>query len=304
MDLTRCSSFKARLLYPRGNPFENDRIYGIGAVLVGHRCYIFGGYSEVEVKLYIFDTSSNSWASSAVLNSKTVCGQVRVHFMVADILFAFVLGNNSHVYELVTLDLLEPSEWRSVDSTKPPAFPPGVSGCFVERRGETLVTYQKDRTLRTGVEVLRIDSHSWYTPTIKGTPPLLERNHCSCAIGYQVFAMGQYHEVDHLCLSILDVTALPFVWSTPIGGTYFPRKRFLFQASCTVNRIFLYGGFDGEASFDVFSIKDEKWLSSVPFKTNWSAGTSENAVVQTSNKLIVFGGFQLPARNPLEISPG
>ena len=303
MDLTTCSSFKARRLHPDQNPFGGNALRGIGSILVGHKCFIFGGLQEEPVMLHIYDRKKNNWSSKQILRNRLAHGQVKMAFTVSDTLFAYVRHYMDRVYYLMTLDLVTPEHWDLVPSNYMPSLTFGVSGCFVERRGEGIVT-TPDRSLQpTVVVAFRVEDNVWYSPRVKGKTPRLAVDHSSCATGYQVFVTGEDPSLNRLNLHVLNVTALPFVWSTPVGGSYFPQKRYLFQSSCTVNRIFVYGGFNGKKCFDVYSIREQCWLKNVEFDTDWEDGTGNNAVVQTSEVIIVFGGLGLPARTPLVITP-
>ena len=303
MDLTTCSSFKARRLKPDQNPFRESFLCGIGAVLVGNKCFVFGGNSEEPTLIYIYDSQKNSWTSKHVSRDTVTYGQVKMSFTVDDTLFAYVRQYIDRVYYLVNLDLVNPDSWDVVQAQATPNLTFGVSDCYVERRGEAVVTTPYVGLTPTTVVVYRVNGKSWYSPRVKGKNPMLAADHSSCASGLTVFVMGENRYVDRLNLHVLDVTALPFVWSTPETGCYFPKKRYLFGTSCTVNRIFVYGGFNGKTSFDVYSISDQRWLENLEFDTDWESGTADNAVVQTAEKIIVFAGLRLPARTPLEITP-
>lgn len=304
MDLSSCSSFKARLLRPSGNPFNNRLQYGLGAVQIGHKCVLVGGYSERTPKVYVYDLNRNRWLSFLPQNHEVAMGRVKVIFTIGDTLYAYLWREGQmRKYVLITYDLIEFSDWHEIDTKDPPTLPYGVSGCFVERRGEAVVTSPQKTAISGAVVVYRVRDKSWFHPKTTGEPPLLDMNHATCSAGTSVFAIGDSKEAPHLCLFHLDVTALPFVWSRPVGGNYFPRSRYLFQASCTVKRIFVYGGYAGNRAFDVYSIQEKRWLTNIRMDNEWRDGTSENAVVQSEERLIVFGGFQLPAQTPLEITP-
>ena len=284
-----------------GYEFVSNKIYGVGAVQTGHKCFVIGGFQDYSNQIYVYDLNANHWSAFRIDGGDIVYGQVKMIFNIADILFAYVWHDRYHVYNLVALELLELKQWRKVEHKRHPILSSGVSGCLIEQRGEAVITCPKAGAKPSDVWVFRIKDKSWLSPTTKGNQPWLEADHCSCTTGLQVFVLGGRY-LSYFGLHILDVTTLPYRWSTPSGLGYSPKPRFCFQASCTVKRIFVYGGFSGEDSFDVFLIKEQRWLKGPRFESNWSSGTSCNAVVQTAEKLLVFGGFSLPAQTPLEIS--
>lgn len=303
MDLTTCSSFKGKILRAGWNPFGRGKHFGHGAVQVGHRCFIVGGYSRHETSVYVYDVQKETWFQLKPSNHRLAFGRVKAIFTVADLLYAYVWQERGpRNYALVTYDLVEMSDWYVVDAKRSPNLRYGVSGCFVERRGEAVITSPRSHSSPGTVMVYRVAEKSWYQPQVKGAPPLLDMNHSTCSTGSSVFAMGNSGGAPRMCLFLLDVTRLPFVWSMPVGGDYQPCNRYLFQASCTVNRIFVYGGYSGVRSFDVYSIPEKRWLTKFRMDNEWTAGTSENAVVQSSERLLIFGGFELPAHTPLEIT--
>ena len=303
MNLSTCSSFKARLLRPLTDPFANNAKYGHGAVQVGHRCVLVGGYSELSVYVYIYDLNKNSWERFLPLDDYLAYGRVKMIFTAADTLFAYVWQEgNRRKYELLAFDLVEMLGWRVVEAKDAPVLPWGASGCFVERRGEAMVISAKPGH-SCNISIYHVEGKRWSQPKVTGKPPRLDMNHASCSTRLFVFVMGKIFPATHLYLFMLDVTRVPFAWSALIDSNYSPRSRYLFAASCTRNRIFVYGGYDGERSFDVYSIREKRWLTSFQMDNEWTNGTSENAVVQSEERLLVFGGFQLPSQTPLEITP-
>lgn len=303
MDLTTCSSFKGRVLWPADNVFDASKIYGVGAALVGHRCFVLGGFHRRHDKLYIYDIKNNRWSFSEIRNNLLVYGQVKVVFTVADTLYAFVWSHDipERCHKL-SMDVLELKEWQILtNSGDAPTISSGFSGCFVEPRGEAIITCPLSDENSTTVLAYRIEEKRWYSPKVKGESPRLQRDHATCTTRLKVFALGG-RVVNYLSLYVLDVSSVPYIWSKPVGLDYTPKSRFCFEVACTVNRIFVYGGFGGESAFDVFSLREHRWLPRVPFDTDHPTGTSSNAMVQTAEKLMVFGGFFLTINTPLEIT--
>ena len=64
-DLETSFSFTGTVAKPSGNPFSNDKQLGIGAVLVGKTCLMFGGCSrrDEEHRIYTYDYVNMSWKS-------------------------------------------------------------------------------------------------------------------------------------------------------------------------------------------------------------------------------------------------
>ena len=320
MDLAHCSEFQGRRVASTGNPFNNNRQYGLGVVPVGHLFVLFGGYSERSIGgprgIYVFDSTRCEWSSFPVVGQHVVVGRVKMHFVVDDTLFAYVWDDTKETYTFVTLNLVAMDAWRSVGAMSLPRTGMGTSGSFVERRKEALLF--GGALGRSDLFVYSLSRKSWSTPQTAGEPPPSRHNHATCSVGYKLFVVGGLgiESQGNLDLHVLNMEGARFVWSNlkePQG--YVPCSRYLFAVSCNRARLFVYGGYGGEENFDVYSIQENRWFKAVQeqsqnssqnevlFNTDWSQGTSEHGVVQMDEKLWIFGGFELPVRTPMVITP-
>lgn len=321
MDLDTCISLRAKLRLPKSNPYSVSRNYGLGAVAVGHKCFVFGGYQSAGLQrpscyVFIYDTVQNDWTAAETANSEVVYGRVKMSFIEEDVLYVYSWHENRRKYFFAQLDLVEPKEWLPVDSTELPLMESGTQGCYVESRREGVVIDTPIHSKKfVEVVVYKLGNKSWYRPLTTGKPPWGRINHALCSFGNRLFVLGGtmlQKPTGQLDLHILTMVSTRFSWSSPTFKGYTPRRRYLFQATCTANRLFIYGGFNDCSCFEVYSIPDRRWhklsgrsggTSEIEFASDWTSGTSENAAVQTANKLWVFGGFQLPVKSPLLIEP-
>lgn len=316
MDLDDCRALRCRRMVPNKNPFEVRRHYGIGAVLFGHKCLIFGGYKGFKTParfVYVYNTVSNSWKKLEAANYGLVFGRVKMAFVLDDSLIAYVWHKMKHAYNLVNLNLVLLSEWQSVHQKDPPKIGIGTAGCYIEARNEAVVVGGKGGP-KLLVYVYVVAASSWYRPEVKGKAPNRRMNHAVCSSGSNMFVVGGTHlslrDDFKLDLHILTMRGREFVWSSPKIPGYAPRDRYLFQATSSGKRIFVYGGYNGVTSFDFYDIAENRWRSAggsgkengVKYITNWSKGTSEYASVQTRQTLWIFGGFQLDPYTPLKIT--
>lgn len=305
LNLSNCHGFKGTRLSPSGNPFSNSKQYGIAAALVGHRCVIVGGYSERlrrGQRVYVYNTKTNRWSSKVPMLHELAFGRAKMIFTLEDKLFAFVWHHDSNCYNFLQLDLVEMEEWRMVHEEKPPLMVFGAAGCLIEQRREALVSVGfSNHTVIHSYNFLR---SKWSKPRTGGKRPPYRENHATCSVDMQVFILGGAFQTNFLDVHILDVSVVPYTWSSPLlRPGYRPTARYLFQAVGTRKRIVVYGGYGGQKRFDVYSIPEKRWLQNIRFDTDWLGGTSENAVAFTEQKMWVFGGFQLDARTPLLITP-
>lgn len=327
MDAEKSTSFKCIKLTPRGNPFGVNYHYGIGAILVGHRCLIFGGYKHHHNRVparfvYVYDTNTNSWGSVEPNNYALSFGQVKMSFLVEDSMFSYTWHEQKRIYQFANLNVVSLEEWALVNAKNMPRVSVGTAGCYVECRNEAILF---GGGTSTEVHVFKVESRSWYIPDTKGHPPLPRENHALCSTRNVVFVAGgtiirgrqDSPATKMLDLHLLTIEKRSFTWSHPrieasLSGGYMPKRRYLFSMTCVQNRVFVFGGYAGKSAFDVYSIKSNQWFTRVvdddpsdpiiSFAGNWSLGTKEHAAVQTPQKLWIFGGFDLPPQTPLLIT--
>ena len=328
MDLEDSTSFKCEKLLPEGNPFRVNYHYGIGAVQLGHRCIIFGGYKHHHNRVpaqyvYIYDTVTNSWTCAKPDNFALSFGQVKMSFVVEDAMFSYTWHEHKRVYQFANLDVVGMDEWSIVKDRNQPRVAIGTAGCYVELRNEAILF---GGGCSTAVHVFGVEDKAWYTPETKGSAPLPRENHALCSNHNVVYVAGgtifrrdpETPSMKMLDLHLLTIESETFTWSSPTVGAngtsgYLPRRRYLFTMTCVRNRVFVFGGYAGKSAFDVYSIKSNQWFTRnipeddpeepvITFAGNWSLGTKEHAAVQTPDKLWIFGGFDLPPQTPLLIT--
>lgn len=320
MDLDTCNALLCERRIPDNNPFEVDKHYGLGLVLCGHKCIVFGGYKAYRTParfLYIYDTVKNSWKSVMTANHDIAYGRVKMSFIYNDKLIAYIWHEKKGKYNLSAIDLVHYRVWQGLATSNPPNIGSGTAGCYIERRKEAIVLGGKG-SLDFNVHVYNLKTGNWYEPRVTGEEPQLRMNHAVCATGSKMFVLGgtilggkTYRRYNpNLDLHILTMLQTSFTWSSPVVQGYAPSNRFLFQATCTENRVFVYGGYNGTESFDVYEVDKNRWRKAgggpesngIGYTTNWYSGTSENAAVQTGKELWIFGGFQLEPHTPLRIT--
>ena len=310
-------SFRGKLITPSNNPFYIERDWGMGAVLVGHECIVFGGHrgGETKHRVYKYDIVKNKWLAVLPNNESDSFGSVRATFIVDDLLYAFVWLNRYQNYAFMSLDLISMEEW--VHAGKGPCVQPGfgTAGSYVEARNELVLYGGEDDT---DISVYSLRRSSWHSPEASGNPPPTRYNHSTCCTGRNMFVIGGVTSGQQdsvlLDLYVLSMHRERFSWSTPVTSGGSPTKRHTFTATYAFGRIFVYGGFDGLTCFDVYSVKQNRWYIGTSRMTNNEEGkvhfTSElpegnafHAAVISSSKLLVFGGSTLSSKTPLEIAP-
>lgn len=94
---------------------------------------------------------------------------------------------------------------------------------------------------------------------------------------------------------------------------YIPRHRRLFRTVISGNRIFVFGGDQSKACFDIFLIRERSWIQDYtdakePYQLTLEAErmpcNQDCAVVLSPETLWVFGGRWQQAREVLKITPG
>ena len=317
MDLDECTSLSCKRLIPLGNPFKGvGKIYGFGVVLTGHRCYLYGGYKRIpnQGRVYLYDIAQNAWSSIKPGNPDLAFGRVKLSFVADDILHAYIWHEIYGYYNFAMLDLIQCEEWRLVPDRDAPKIGTGTAGCYVEARKEA-VLFGGSAPSEVEINVYRLQTQSWYSPRAKGQPPRRRWNHAVCTSGERMFVVGGSilggNRPATLDIHILTMVRAEFTWTSPVVPGFAPPRRYLFQATCSNDRVFVYGGYNGEHCFHIYSVTEEKWYltddsgppeHTIPLRTPWLSGTSENGALQTPTKLWIFGGFQLPIVTPLVIS--
>ena len=321
-DLGTSFSFKGQLLKVDGNPFTNEFQYGVGAVLVGCKCLMFGGYSGGGSKhrIYIYDRVQKAWTTTLPKNERNGrFGSIRLIFIVDDVLYALTWNDTIKGHDFMALDLVSMGEWVSVGTTECPNTGFGTNGSYIEKRKEGIVFGGESR--RTDIFVYNVDRSSWYSPKVSGKPPVARRNHAACSTGQEMYVLGgerfragNYPIASSLDLHVLTMRGSRFTWSTPVTSGPDMQGRYLFPAVCASGRIFAYGGMSGHKCFSIYSIKQRRWYRAssdeadeqkggVHLTTDLPAGNGNSALLVVDNKLLVLGGNRLKARTPMEISP-
>ena len=311
-------SFKGELAEKKTNLFGNDKQYGIGAVLVGHRCLVFGGYSQHHSSVGIYDAVTRSWRRHNVQNTRQLYGRVRMTFIVDDKLYVYSWSTSEKRCIFLTLDLVSMKEWVRGGKSTCAQMGFGTSGSYVESRNEGVLFSGKRRNF-TDVWVYNVGKGTWYCPKTKGAVPMERFNHTTCSEGRTMFILGgrsiyPNDAISPFELHMLTMDGKRFTWSTPEAKGYIPPERFLFSAACTTGRLIVFGGYRGHSSFDIYSIENNSWrkgyynnepvqYDGFQFSSIWERGTSDHALVLTPHTMIVFGGFQLSITTPLHITP-
>ena len=318
-ELDTARSFKGVQAPFSSNPFPYKSQYGIGAVIVGHKCIVFGGYHQHEQKIGIYDIAKRTWKQHVADNCEHLYSRIRMAFIVHDVLFAYLWSLRTNSCVFVTLDLVSMAEWQQGGYGKCEQMGFGTSGSYVELRNEAVLFGGMLRG--TDIVVYNVEKSSWYKPKTRGLPPRARGNHSTCSHGNHVFVLGgaplssdTRGNFDSLDLHILTMNINRFTWSTPVVRGSLPPGRYLFQAACTSGQIFVFGGYGGTTRFDTFSLQQNCWRrgyynervdesEGFEFRSNWDMGTSDHAMILTPLMIVVFGGFQLPVTRPLHITP-
>ena len=313
MDLSTCSSFRCTCLEANPQVHHSGLQYGGGAALVGHLCIFFSGYGNYNTAteaVFIFDTKKILWKKVRIKRQQSCFGKMKVQFLANDILYA-LNWQGPAACVLLTLDLIHMDHWTVIDTKDVPMISSGSGACFVERRNEVILWGGRIGPFKPVVYELK--RNAWTFPTTTGKMPPNRQNHALCSTGTFVFIVGGRSALNtHLDLHMLNVEAKPFVWSTPTIEGYVPKPGYQFQAVCTDQRIFVYGGATRASEFDVFCIKTQRWYERVDtepkegqfrFYPDWKIGNYEYAAVNSSEKIWIFGGNKVPVQYPLEIVP-
>lgn len=319
MNLDNCIALQCRKCIPANNPFNVQLHYGIGAVLVGHKCFIFGGYKHLGVRVpakfvYIYNIVDNLWTCVRPENFNISFGRVKMASVVDDNLVAYTWHERDARYNFSKLNLVDLDTWRLVEGKNSPNIGNGTSGCYIESRKEVILFGGVNKS--TTLHVYSVERKSWYKVDPQGKPPFPRCNHASCSRGNRMFVVGGtvFGPISPLDIHIVTMRGRNFSWSSPKVSGYIPPSRYLFNVSCSSDRIFVYGGYGGARLFDFYSISENKWYTgkantNVPpehrfyFKTDWPQGTEEHAVVQNESSILIFGGFGVHPSTPLLVKP-
>ena len=311
-------SFYGKVIRTKNNPFENGAEYGVGTMLVGHKCLMFGGYNRSRDKhwVYVYDRVKKEWLVTMPANVHNWFGSIRMTFIVDDVLYACSWYQRHKRHVFMALNLVSMEEWVPVGKGLCPITGFGTRGSYIEARNEGVLFGGESRG--TGVFVYNMERSSWYSPTVSGTPPTPRRNHATCSVGLKMFILGgeKFGASDNgtLDLHVLSMEGTRFVWSTPVTTGHASRTRRLFPATCASGRIFIFGGYGANTPFIVYSIKENHWYHGGSDMTSEEEGSiyyaselvevnANGAMLVIHDKLLVFGGNALSPNTPVEITP-
>ena len=320
-DLGTSFSFRGKLVNASNDPFQSGVEYGAGAVLVGHKYLMFGGYNRSVGKhrVYIFDRVTNEWSTVLPQNVHNRFGSIRMTFIEGDVLYACTWYGRNRKHVFMALDMLSMEEWVPAGVNVCPNTGFGTSGSYIEARNEGVLF--GGEKCGTEIFVYSVERSSWYSPKVTGTPPAPRRDHATCSIGLQMFVLGGRQvggrNFGSLDLHVLSMEGARFLWSTPVSSGQAPRARNLFPALCVSGRIFVYGGYgvyDVARCFEVYSLKENRWYNGtsdvtteqegiVHFMSDLEEVNANCTALVADDKLIVLGGNRLQPKTPLEITP-
>ena len=263
----------------------------------------------------MYDIVESTWETTPVANHDISFGRVKASFVVDDTLFTLTWHEDHNVLNFAYVNILELDEWRLVDNRGMPKGSKGCAACYVEYRDEVVVV-DLEFDQPPDVRSFSMEKRAWYKPNIAGVPPCSRMKHGMCSNKDQVYVVGGWYrgilQSGSLELYILQMAGTRFIWSTPRVEGYIPPHRYLFRPACTQNRLFVYGGYNGIKSFDVFLFKENRWYQGsgngrhngqiINFRTAPTSGASANALVQTQTDIWILGGFEEPPDKLLRIS--
>ena len=319
MTLETSFSFKGKLLVTSNVQFNSEREYGVGAVLVGNECLVFGGYSGGGMKhrIHKYNHVKKEWKSTLPENEYNRFGSVRLAFIVDDTLYAYVWHGAGNAHVFMSINLISMDEWVPTGRANCPQLGFGISGSFIESRNEAIMFGGKNQN--PVVFVYNVHRSAWYSPKVSGRPPVSRESHATCSIGQRMFVIGgrlvRVRLDAGLDLHILTMSGKRFSWSTPLTTGRRPKGRFNLSATCVPGRIIMYGGYPGDVTrLIIYSTTEHRWYrgreSSAPnekegiihFTSELNNGNSHHAAARVGDKLLVFGGFRMSSANVLEIS--
>ena len=239
---------------------------GLTATLVGSKVYTIGGTVTANYvhKLYILDLVSNTW--SEFLLPPSTERRDHVAFLWNDYLYVYSGWRRRIVTDLFRVDLLsqgsvEPLQcvWDGIAELNFDYF----SGSLCEPRRELVMFGGKlNGRLSNRTFCMRVDTHSFYEPVVKGQIPTERHKHTSCCLQDMLFVYGGRSSVTHyLCdLNVLNMRNSQYVWSQV--STAFVGRSAEPRLLATGGRLFLLGGErgPGKGNFNVYSLRERKWL--------------------------------------------
>ena len=232
------------------------KIEGHGAVIAGHKLFVFGGdYSwGNDVALYVCDLNEMEWLCEGLEDQGPNFGEVLKCFVHNDTIHAWTWKEN--VSRMYTLDLIMMNEWRPLDQADGlPVFNDRVQAAFNEGRQETYMYVNRELVL---VDIKR---RVWSYPATKGPQPepaYISSGPYRCESTSNVLVL--------IGGSWLRMMIHVLVLSTMTWSSLKPRMiddapgRSDFTSSCVNGRIFLLGGRGYHNQFDVYSLREERWL--------------------------------------------
>ena len=322
--LDTCTALKCMKLKPRWHDFYWTEVYGMGVVLVGKKCYMFGGYRGRRGNMaadfvHEYDVILNVWQSTRVYNADIAFGRVKMAFVYDDKILAYNWHEQERHYNFAALDLIQMDEWRLVSGKAAPNLIQGAAGCYVDSRREGFVCGLGSSNAVITVEVWLYMTQwgTWRKPKTKGMRPSPRINHAVCSRDNVVYIVGGSlvdRLVNRLDIHLMTMIADQFTWSTPDVAGYAPPTRYLFQIVCTGKRVFVYGGYGEqgvERQLDIFHVDKSRWSCAGPRDARGSVqlvageggGTKEHAMLERHGSIWIFGGTGLEARTPLVIRP-
>ena len=309
-------SFRGKLVRATNNPFHVPREWGIGAVLVGHECLVFGGHrgGARKHRIYKYDLLTSTWKAILPKNPSKDFGEIRATFVVDDTLYACVWLNLAMRNVLMTIDLVSMEEWMPTREDDSAQLGSGTTGSYVEARNELVLFGGKGNGV--AILVYSLSRSSWYLPNVSGNPPAPRYNHATCCSGRRMFVIGGESiglEIAPLDLHVLCLQSSRISWSTPITTGHAPTQRHHFTATYVDGRIFVYGGFSGLAHFDFYTVSENRWYigssseaseqeGMAQFVSELTGGNAYHAAVAVGDKLLVLGGCRLNTNTALEIT--
>ena len=265
--------------------------------------------------LYTFDTRSKRWDVLALSGGAHTFGIVKSAFLMDDLLFAYTWNEKKQAHVFAQLDLIHLQEWKLMSGAQPNCIDREACACIVESRKEMMVLASKAG--KTLLMMYSLDAQTCSEQNSRGKPPTPHGLHAACATTRSVFVLERVRGISPIWSSaklyVLNIESRRFTWSLPdiplVQHQLSLRSRF--QLCCSETHLFIYGA---DKHFDVYSIKDERWLKGVRqpdrnrsdevhFVDRFGEGILGHTTILTNGSLLVFGGSNRPIFKPLEIRP-
>ena len=324
MDFTRAASFKCERVHASADdangPENRGHSLKRGAVIVGHRCFVFGGFGQQEAvpaPTRIFDTVTNTWqlANDPGNEDLEACA-VDTAFVFNEKLCALVWLQGKRCYCLAKLDLVMMGAWktRELDSLAFKGDNKVKCASYNSLREEAFaLVFHGSRSL---IWVYSPEDEDSYTAITKGAEPKHESKFSSCSTGTELF-ISEYSPATgktELYVMRARYRSRFFHLSKPsIRSNSLAQMSGKFTLTCTYNRLFIFGG----SSFVIYSIGQQKWYDGVdspkvnykhqfrfvPLRTETEGIVEDSTAVQTSERMFVFGGKSLQCNEVLRTTP-